>query len=68
MNQNKHEGVSKTYVFIKFALVNESSEMYMVFLNHVLLIFLSFNVTGIPLKRPTHFGQSADLYGAISIL
>lgn len=68
MNKNKHEGISKTYVFIKFALVTKSGEMYTVFINHVLLISLSFNVTDTPLNRPTHFGQSADLCGAISIL
>lgn len=48
MNKNKHEGISKTYVFIKGALVTKSNKMYTVFLSHVLLISLSFNVTDTP--------------------
>lgn len=52
MNKTKQEGISKTYVFIKCALVTKRSKMYTVFLSHVLLISLGFNVIDAPLNRP----------------
>lgn len=67
MNKINKKGFLK-HVFIKCALVTKSSKMYTVFLSHALLISLSFNATDTPLNRSSHFGQSADLCGAISIL